>query len=166
MAKHLPTHVFSGVIDNAPLVSIDLIVRNSQGKVLVGLRNNAPAKGNWFVPGGRILKDEPFDKAFRRLLREELGVHLSRVSAAPFGIYEHFYEDSFLASDVTTHYVVLAYEIKIDLLISELPECQHENFIWFSEEELLAHPDVHKHTKWYFQKGNTAHNFILEADEN
>ncbi len=41
------------VIKNAPLVSIDIIVKNKDGKILLGFRNNEPAKNTWFIPGGR-----------------------------------------------------------------------------------------------------------------
>ena len=43
-----------------PLVSIDLLVTRpgTQGKeLLLGLRNNRPAQGWWFTPGGRIRKN-------------------------------------------------------------------------------------------------------------
>jgi colanic acid biosynthesis protein WcaH len=35
-------------------VSIDLIVRDADGRVLLGLRNNRPARDWWFVPGGIV----------------------------------------------------------------------------------------------------------------
>ena len=54
------------VIKHTPLVSIDLIVRNGKDQILVGLRTNEPAKGFWFVPGGRILKNERITEAFKR----------------------------------------------------------------------------------------------------
>jgi colanic acid biosynthesis protein WcaH len=69
----LEKQVFTTVIDSTPLVSIDLLVENTDGKVLLGYRNNRPAKGYWFVPGGRILKDESMDDAFKRLTLAELG---------------------------------------------------------------------------------------------
>ncbi|WP_082016616.1 NUDIX domain-containing protein [Cupriavidus sp. IDO] len=37
-------------------------------------RRNPPAQDSWFVPGGRIRKDEPIAAALRRLLQEELGL--------------------------------------------------------------------------------------------
>ena len=40
------------VVRNAPLVAIDLIIRDPDRCVLVGLQTNEPAKGKWFVPGG------------------------------------------------------------------------------------------------------------------
>ena len=49
---------FLEVIDRAPLVSIDLVVVDPDQRVLCGWRVNQPARGFWFVPGGRILKGE------------------------------------------------------------------------------------------------------------
>ena len=46
---------FKIIIENTPLVSIDLcIVCDSQ--ILLGKRENEPLKGVWFTPGGRIFK--------------------------------------------------------------------------------------------------------------
>ncbi len=63
----LPLNTFKTIIEHAPLISIDLVVENKQGEVLLGRRNNRPAQGYWFVPGGRILKDELMSDAFKRL---------------------------------------------------------------------------------------------------
>ncbi len=147
---------FKQVVSLTPLISIDLIIRNSEGKVLLGKRNNRPAKGYWFVPGGRILKDESVDCAFTRLLRLELGVDANNVKARFLGVYQHFYDDNFSDNLFSTHYVVLSYEMKLDNLIAQLPADQHNEYCWFSEEELVHNNDVHKHTKWYFQQDKMA----------
>jgi len=65
------------VIDKTPLVSIDLIIRDPVGNLLMGLRTNEPAKGEWFVPGGRILKNEKVEDAFTRITKKELGKALT-----------------------------------------------------------------------------------------
>ena len=62
---------FHSVVRLAPLVSIDLIIRNARGEVLLGLRNNEPAKGLFFVPGGIIRKQERLHEAFARILKRE-----------------------------------------------------------------------------------------------
>ena len=69
----LEKSVFTTVIDSTPLVSIDLLIENTDGKILLGYRNNRPAKGYWFVPGGRIQKGESMDDAFQRLTQSEIG---------------------------------------------------------------------------------------------
>ena len=58
---------FLNIIDKTPLVSIDLIIENPQGKILLGKRCNKPAQGYWFVPGGRIQKNETLEQAIRRI---------------------------------------------------------------------------------------------------
>ncbi|MFT5815062.1 MAG: colanic acid biosynthesis protein WcaH [Psychroserpens sp.] len=55
-------------------MSIDLVVRNPVGNVLLGESMNRPLQNSWFVPGGRILKDETFKtayKTFKRRVRAE-----------------------------------------------------------------------------------------------
>jgi NUDIX domain len=41
--------------------------------VLVVLRTNEPAKGVYFIPGGRIRKTETVENAFMRILKNETG---------------------------------------------------------------------------------------------
>jgi len=66
------------VIERAPLVSIDLVLRDADGRILLGRRNHEPAKDTWFVPGGRIQQGESLDGAFARIAQAELGARLTR----------------------------------------------------------------------------------------
>jgi len=149
----LPDQVFKTVITSTPLISIDLVVRNKQDQVLLGKRLNAPAKGFWFVPGGRVQKDETLDNAFVRLIKEELGtdIPVKRSEANLLGVYEHFYEENVFDSTATTHYVVLGYEIQLseDQVIN-LPKIQHDDYIWVVEQELIINDLVHVYSKNYF----------------
>ncbi len=43
---------FAAVVRTTPLISLDFIVENGQGEILLGQRLNRPAQGYWFVPGG------------------------------------------------------------------------------------------------------------------
>ena len=154
----LPLNTFKTVIKSTPLVSIDLIVRNNDNEILLGERTNRPAKKAWFVPGGRILKDETLDTAFKRLIRDELG--LFQVEPKFKGVYQHFYDDNFSDEDFSTHYVVLAFEINFDGDLLSLPTEQHCEYKWFTESALLLNDNVHKHTKWYFQRDKEADRLI------
>jgi colanic acid biosynthesis protein WcaH len=149
--------IFETVIDAAPLISIDLVVRNESGKVLLGLRNNKPAQGYWFVPGGRIFKNESLADAFKRLTKVELGIELLITNAKYLGLYEHFYDDCVFDSldsppKTSTHYVVNGFEIILPAHITELPKDQHNQYQWFNETDLIASENVHLHSKWYFDK--------------
>ena len=146
----LDKETFRTVVRFAPLVSIDLVVINSQGQVLLGQRTNRPAQGFWFVPGGRILKNEAMAAAFLRLSKAELGFASELGDAEFLGVYEHFYTDNFFGTDFSTHYVVLGYRLVHDLDLNSLPDAQHHSYRWFDVAELLASVQVHDNTKAYF----------------
>jgi len=147
----LDKSTFTTVIQNTPLVSIDLVVVNADGQALLGERLNRPAKGFWFVPGGRIFKDESLATAFRRLTLEELGEQFSIEDATLLGTYDHFYDDNVFGDDFTTHYVAIAYVLKVDHSLNNLPmNVQHQGYQWFDVPSLKVSETVHKHTKWYF----------------
>ncbi len=133
-----------------PLISIDLIPRGPDGKILTGLRNNEPARGSWFVPGGRINKGESLDRAFRRIARGELGLSLERSDATALGVFEHFYTRNFAGTpNVGTHYVVLAYLVELSEEHRVRRDSQHQELRWFTPEELTTEPAVHRNTKVY-----------------
>ena len=148
----LPT--FNMVVASTPLVAIDLVVRNSRGDALLGLRVNRPAYGFWFVPGGRIQKNESLDSAFRRVSREELGRTFERADARLLGVFEHFYDDSFFANagfGPDTHYVVLSYCLHLaDGETLQPPTVQHLQYRWWPQDELRFSSRVHEHTRSYF----------------
>jgi colanic acid biosynthesis protein WcaH len=161
MKTMLDDATFKTVIDNTPLISIDLVIRDAEGQVLLGQRLNRPAHGFWFVPGGRILKNESLEAAFRRLTLVELGVEVDIADARYLGLYEHFYGDSIYTDeskgvDVSTHYVVNGFEVVLtsakNLTTSTLPAEQHGAYQWFLEEALMTSDEVHVHSKWYFDK--------------
>jgi colanic acid biosynthesis protein WcaH len=145
----LEPDVFKAVVRHTPFVAIDLLVRDRDGRLLVGRRRNRPAMGSWFVPGGRINKDERLADAFARLTQAELGSRLSFTQASFRGVFEHFYPDNALDEPgFGTHYVVLAYELRIENH-TLLPEAQHSAYRWLSDAEVLADPQVHENTKAY-----------------
>ncbi len=144
---------FLSAVRLTPLVAIDLIVTDAAGRVLVGLRRNRPARGCWFVPGGRIRKNETLDAAFTRIVEAELGMaDFTRKQASFYGLYEHHYPDNFAGREgVPTHYVVLAHIMAVEDARSVGRPEQHSEYDWLLPEALLARDDVHENTKAYFR---------------
>jgi len=148
---------FLHIIDNTPLVSIDLIIEDIQGKVLLGKRTNRPAQGYWFVPGGRIRKNETIADAITRISSTELGVDLSINDVQLLGAYDHIYEDNYLGEDgINTHYVVLAYSLKlpgvIGVSVDKIEDEQHSAMRYWAKDALLQDDGVHPNTKAYFMR--------------
>ena len=150
-SKKLSRNELIELVRKAPLVSIDLIVENARNQVLLGLRTNEPAKGFWFVPGGRILKNELIAEAFERIALDELGIRLAYGDSNFLGVFEHLYEENFAGEEeFGTHYVVLAHKIKIAETPLR-PDAQHSQYRWFDAETLFKEQKVHPHTKAYFK---------------
>jgi ADP-ribose pyrophosphatase YjhB (NUDIX family) len=59
-----------------PVVCVDLLVTNATNQFLLLKRAQSPAKGLWWFPGGRILKDETWHDACSRKASQELSVFL------------------------------------------------------------------------------------------
>jgi colanic acid biosynthesis protein WcaH len=138
---------FKTILNSAPLISIDILVKKN-GKVLLGKRSNKPAQGYFFSTGGRIYKNETIYNAMSRIAFNELNIELK--STPKFiGVFEHFYDDS-IYENISTHYVNIAYEYEIEE-IPDLPNEQHSEYKWFTVSELLENKLVHKYTKDYFR---------------
>lgn len=148
---NLPLDAFSKLIQTAPLISIDLIVE-VKGKYLLGKRLNSPAKNFWFVPGGRIFKNEKISDALERIEKKEINFDITKSEVSFFGVFEHFYPDSFVSKDISTHYIVLAYNIAIDLDNLDLPMDEHSEYQLFTKDEILKNDCVHEYTQNYFRK--------------
>ena len=151
----LDTSIFKTVVSTTPLVSIDMVVIRGGTEVLLGLRNNRPAKAYWFVPGGRILKNERMWGALRRIADKELGLGAAldagELSFRWQGAYEHFYSDCFAGDiGISTHYVVMAHRLDVPAAFP-LPrgDEQHAELRWWPIAEALAARDVHQFSKDY-----------------
>ncbi|WP_232508570.1 GDP-mannose mannosyl hydrolase [Haloarcula marismortui] len=99
------------IIANVPIVSVDLLVRYDEG-LLFGKRTNEPAKGYWFLPGGRVEKGETRTEAVDRIAKQELGLSVKIVES--LGAFEHIYETSDVAGVNTKHYLANGYVVKVD----------------------------------------------------
>jgi len=153
--KYLDSQTFKVIVENTPLISIDLIIKFNS-KVLLGKRVNKPAKGYWFTLGGRVFKDESIDLAIERIAKEE--ANIKKIQKSKFiGVFEHLYDDS-IFEDVTTHYINLGYEIEAS--VENLPNEQHSQYDWFTIEEILNNSDIHKNVKAYFLN-NTVHKIMI-----
>lgn len=144
----LTSEDFKHLVKLAPLFSMDLVVLNEQKQILVGKRKNAPAKGYWFVPGGRVFKGESLVEAFSRITRIELGFEFDYLFATQLGLYDHFYSDSVFGSDISTHYINAPYLIQLtEETVLDLPIAQHQEYRWISIDELNQDETVHEYSK-------------------
>ncbi len=151
MSKLIPMEEFKIVVENAPLISIDLVTM-FKDKVLLGRRVNKPAKDFYFTTGGIVRKNELFREAQKRIAKNELGLELT-TELKFIGIFEHFYNDS-IFDNISTHYVNHGYLLELEKELINLPQEQHSDYKWFGIKELLQSDEVHKYVKDYFKNLN------------
>ena len=88
-----------------PSISVDALVLNQQGQLLLIERGHDPFKGKWAFPGGRVDFGEEPVKAVLRELREE--TTLEGTDPALFGVYGH------PDRDPRTHMVAIVYRVQV-----------------------------------------------------
>lgn len=133
------------------IVALDLLIKNNEGKYLLGLRRNPPAKNTYFVPGSRAFKGEDIMNALIRTMKQELGCVLDNIEF--YGIYEHMYQNDNPGQiqGVDTHYVVITFEGTIpDSFDQAQFQKQHSDVKWMTPKEILDSDEVHKFSQYYF----------------
>jgi colanic acid biosynthesis protein WcaH len=153
-AGFLPLPEFERLVGALPLVSVDLVLLNPRGQILLGKRRNAPARHWWFTPGGRVYKNEPLGSCLQRVVVSELGLQARDVQGAKLmGVWDHFYEDSAFSGEVSTHYVNLPHVLGLPhaLGINALPLDQHSAWRWQDVHTAAVADDVHPYVQVYAQ---------------
>jgi colanic acid biosynthesis protein WcaH len=156
-SQWLSEEVFSSACAALPLVSIDLMItrQGDQGReLLLGKRNNRPAQGWWFTPGGRIRKYEPLQNALRRVAQVEIGLNIEWLNRAQLlGAWDHFYPDSAFDQAVSTHYVNLPYELHLtedEAQVVQPPNgkgLQHQRWMWMPVKQASTDERVHEYVR-------------------
>lgn len=149
----LSSEDFKQLVKSAPLFSMDLVVLNEQKQILIGKRVNAPAKGYWFVPGGRVFKGESLVEAFTRITTAELGRKFDYSYTVQMGLYDHFYDSSVFGDNISTHYINVPYLIRLSgNIVLDLPTAQHQEYRWIIVDELVHDETVHCFSKVFYQQ--------------
>ena len=75
MQSPISRELYSQILEHMPIPAVDFVlVHNHQ--VLLALRKDEPAKGQWWIPGGRVLKNETLETAVKRKALQEVGVEV------------------------------------------------------------------------------------------
>ncbi len=134
-----------------PIPCVDIVLVKD-GQFLLAKRQNKPAQGQWWLPGGRVLKGETLEGAVARKMKQETGLKVSikkmlgtDVTMFPDGPFDgptHTINTVFLASPYETGSV-----ISLDI--------QNKEYQWFYHINNDWHPYVKKFLEMAgFEMGN------------
>ncbi len=110
-------------------VGCGAFILNDKGELLLQLRNKAPEKEYWSIPGGRVELFETFENAVKREVKEETGVEIEVIRL--LGICDHIIKNE------EKHWVSPSYLCKITEGEPKIMEpTKHLDMQWFSLDNL------------------------------
>lgn len=127
-----------------PICCVDILILNKKNEFLLLKRNNEPARGLWWIPGGRILKGELIEKAAIRKAEEETGLKVKIKKL--IGVKETIFKKGVFGKNVhTVNITFLAYannnEVKMDN--------QNSEYKWFKKIDKSFDPYI----KYFIKQG-------------
>lgn len=147
MSEWIPDDDWATIVANVPIVSVDLLVRYDSG-LLLGKRTNEPAKGYWFMPGGRVQKGETRLEAVHRIGNKELGLEVEIVES--LGAFEHLYDAADVEGVDMKHYIANGYVVDV-VSGNPQPDDQHDDLRVFRSP---PNP-LHEHLQAYLETAET-----------
>lgn len=136
--------LYKKIIENIPICCVDLIIINQDNQFLVLKRANEPAKGSWWLPGGRILKNESISIAAVRKAKEETG--LKCVFVKTIGVAETIFDTGPFGDPIHTINAICLLNVnKKDVIIDETST----DFKWCDkiDKSLKLHKEIIKYLK-------------------
>lgn len=147
---HISDDLYKQMLLNLPILCVDLIIQNSKGEYLLVKRDNEPVKGLWWIPGGRVIKNDDVYVSAQKKCMQEIGVDINDWRVV--GIYDDQYDTNAHGLDTRIHTLsilcrtnvhVEASEIRLDEQSSKveyqtlLPTRIREKYVVF-EQDLIA----------------------------
>lgn len=125
---YIPEEKFREIETLMPLACLNAIIVDSEGRVLVMKRNNEPAKGLYWFPGGRIKLGQSLEEALKEQIKEETGLEWSDLKVLK------------LAS-VDSNIFKSRHTVNINFLLKKVSKSkvqvnqEHSEFKWLRPEE-------------------------------
>lgn len=113
----IPYEKYKEIVDVMPILTVDCICIH-KGKMLLVKRTNKPLQGHYWLPGGRVLKNETLEQACVRKMKEETGLPVKVTGVA--GFHEYIFQENELDVDTMHTLSVVFYvsplrtDIKLD----------------------------------------------------
>ena len=73
----LPDDIFYFISRTTPLVNVDLLIKDEEGRTLLAWRDDMYAGTGWHLPGGIVRYKETFEARVRKVAETEIGTNVA-----------------------------------------------------------------------------------------
>ncbi len=109
---YIEDKLYKQILDVSVIATVDVVVLDSDNKILLWLRNNKPLKWIYYIPWWRINKNEKILDAAHRKIKEELGIDIDISKLEYLNVYDDIFDES--AFDwITSHCLTTTYVYKL-----------------------------------------------------
>jgi len=120
-----------------PKVGVGVVLRNSEGKILLLLRNGSHGSGTWSLPGGHMELGETFLDTCKREIKEETAIDIQSIGSV--GLTNDIFKEEGL------HYITLFfegfYDNKMQVPIN-MEKDKAKDMKWFTLKEIYELKNV------------------------
>ena len=132
---HIPDAEYRLILNSIPILCVDVLIVHD-GKCLLLKRDNEPAKGEFWFPGGRVRKNESIQNTALRKAKEETNLDCEYVKI--ISVEETiFSKTATMHSDVHT-VNICCHLIPVDIGSLKLDK-HHNDYKWVSEQHSSYH---------------------------
>lgn len=85
--KGLPLDIFYYISRTTPLINVDLLIKDEDGRTMLAWRDDEYAGTGWHVPGGIIRFRETMEERLKQVALEEIGYEVG-YNPEPMAIHE------------------------------------------------------------------------------
>ncbi len=110
--EKIPLKLYKKIISLIPICCVDALLKDGN-KFFLFKRAYEPAKNEWWLIGGRILKGESLKNAVIRKVKEEIGIDV-KISKI-LGVYETFFPVSRFEANkrrISTHTISVCFVVE------------------------------------------------------
>lgn len=130
--------LYTKIHELMPIACIDLVIMRN-GKILLIKRDREPARNQFWLPGGRILRGESFVEAAKRIAKSEVGLSVSKLTN--IGIGNLVFQEEPFGHGRGTHTVSFIYKCQAGKGTPSLDN-NHIDFQWWDGMTGKHHPYV------------------------
>jgi ADP-ribose pyrophosphatase YjhB (NUDIX family) len=104
-SEGLPEELFLYISRTTPLINVDLLIKDENGRTLLSWRNEKYTGEGWHVPGGIIRFKENLEARIRKVTETEIGTDVS-FDSTPVAINQFIHPDQ----NIRGHFISLLYK--------------------------------------------------------